>query len=180
MGSLTVNDHIRLESLKISMAQQIFSAIDNGRDYLRTWLPFVDLTLEVHDTEKFIQGINQQKEIRKDEIYSIWVDEEFVGLIGFKDTDWVNRKTEIGYWLIQKMQGRGIITSCVKRLISYSFQKLKLNRIQIKVAVGNTKSAAIPKRLGFHFEGIERAGEKHNNRFFDLEVYSLLSSDNKF
>ena len=177
MESLVVNDHIRLELLKRSMAQQIFSAIDNDRDYLKTWLPFVELTQKVSDTEMFIIGVTEQKESRRDEIFSIWVDGEFVGLIGFKDTDLVNRKTEIGYWLIQKMQGKGIITSCVRKLISYTFQKLKLNRVQIKVAVGNTKSAAIPKRLGFQFEGIERAGELHNNKFFDLEVYSLLHSD---
>jgi ribosomal-protein-serine acetyltransferase len=177
MGSLEVNDHIRLEVLNLSMAQQIFTAIDNDRDYLRPWLPFVDFTREVADTEAFIKGITQQKETRKDEVYSIWVKEEFAGLIGFKDTDWVNRKTEIGYWLTQKMQGKGIITLCVKKLVFYSFQKLKLNRIQIKVAVGNQKSAAIPQRLGFHFEGVERDGEKHNDRFFNLEVYSLLHSD---
>ena len=174
---MVITDHIRLESLKFSMAEEIFLAIDKDRDYLKQWLPFVDLTMEVSDTKKFIQGINSQKEIRKDEIYSIWFDQEFAGLIGFKDTDWVNRKTEIGYWLIQKMQGKGIVTSCVRKLVVYSFQKLNLNRIQIKAAVGNSKSSAIPKRLGFQFEGIERAGERHNNKFFDLEVYSLLRSD---
>ncbi|QGY44497.1 GNAT family N-acetyltransferase [Maribellus comscasis] len=180
METLVVSDHVCLEALKLSMAQDVFSAIDKNRDFLRTWLPFVDFTLELSDTVLFIQSITAQKESRKkDEIFGIFVDGEFGGLIGFKDTDWINRKTEIGYWLIKEMQGKGIITSCVGKLISYSFQKLKLNRIQIKVAVGNTKSAAIPRRLGFQFEGIERAGERHNNKFFDLEVFSLLRSDNK-
>lgn len=177
MNSLVVSDHIRLETLRPSMAEEIFKAIDNDREYLKEWLPFVSLTLEVSDTEKFIQSLNEQKDTRKDEIYSIWVNEEFAGLIGFKDTDWVNRKTEIGYWLVEKLQGKGIITSCVNKLVKYSFEKLRLNRIQIKAAIGNTKSAAIPKRLGFRFEGIERAGELHNNNFFDLEVYSLIRSD---
>jgi ribosomal-protein-serine acetyltransferase len=35
----------------------------------------------------------------------------------------------------------------------------------------------IPKRIGFKFEGIERCGEKHDNRFIDLEVYSLLRKE---
>lgn len=177
MESLVVNEHIRLEGLKIWMAEEIFNAIDNDREYLKKWLPFVELTLDVSDTKKFIQGMNEQKDNRKDEIYTIWVNNEFAGLIGFKDTDWVNRKTEIGYWLIEKLQGKGIITMCVNELVKYSFEKLRLNRIQIKTAVGNTKSAAIPKRLGFRFEGVERAGELHNNNFFDLEVYSLIRSD---
>lgn len=177
MDSLVVNDHIRLEILRPSMAEEIFKAIDSDREYLKKWLPFVDLTLEVSDTEKFIQGLNEQKDTKRDEIYSIWVNEKFAGLVGFKDTDWINRKTEIGYWLIENLQGKGIITSCVYKLVKYSFEKLGLNRIQIKAAIGNTKSAAIPKRLGFQFEGIERAGELHNNNYFDLEVYSLIRSD---
>ena len=177
MGILDVNDHIRMESLKFHMAGQIFTAIDNNREYLKKWLPFVESTEVISDTEDFILGIIQQKETKKDEIFSIWVDQRFVGLIGFKDTDWVNRKSEIGYWLIENMQGKGIMTECVKKLISYAFHKLKLNRIQIKVAVGNTKSAAIPKRLDLQFEGIERQGERHDNKYHDLEVYSLTRSD---
>jgi ribosomal-protein-serine acetyltransferase len=52
-----------------------------------------------------------------------------------------------------------------------------MNRIQIKVAVGNLKSAAIPHRLGLYFEGIERNGEFHTDRYYDLEVFSILKTE---
>jgi ribosomal-protein-serine acetyltransferase len=54
---------------------------------------------------------------------------------------------------------------------------MDMNRIQIKCGVGNSRSSNVPKRLGFHFEGIEQDGEKHKNRFIDLEVYSMLKRD---
>jgi len=177
MEHLRVNDAIRLEKVNISMAPVIFETLDRDRDYLKTWLPFIEHTHQVSDTEKFLQSLSNQSEYPKNEIFSIWHNEEFAGLIGFNDIDWLNRKAEIGYWLVQKMQGHGIVTKCAAKLIQYAFQKLKLNRIQIKVAVGNAKSAAIPKRLGFVFEGIERNGEFHTNTYFDLEVYSRLKSD---
>lgn len=107
----------------------------------------------------------------------IFYDEKFAGLIGLKDTDWTNRKTEIGYWLIEKMQGKGLVTKSIQHLIRYIFHELNLNRIQIKVATGNTKSAAIPVRLGFRYEGTERQGERKNNEYFHLDVFSLLRSD---
>ena len=176
MEHIRVNSQIRLEIIKPSMAQQIFETIDRDRKYLRNWLPFIDSTRQVSDTENFIKSITNKSNSR-DIIYSIWYKEEFAGLVGFKDTDWINRKTEIGYWLAEKMQGKGVITSCVERLIKHAFQKLKLNRIQIKVAENNSKSASIPKRLNFVFEGIERAGEKHNNQYLNLETYSLLKRD---
>jgi len=176
MEHIRVNEKIRLEMLKASMAQIIFETIDRDRKYLRNWLPFVDDTKKVSDTETFIATVTNTNN-NKDIIYSIWYNEMFAGLIGFKDTDWMNKKSEIGYWLAENMQGKRIVTSCVEKLIQHAFQKLKLNRIQIKVAENNTKSASIPKRLGFVYEGTERAGEKHHNKYLNLKVYSLLKED---
>jgi len=178
MEYITVNKNIRLETVKLSMAPVIFETINRDREYLGKWLPFVEFTRQVSDTENFLQSIVNQQEVKKDEVFSIWYNGDFAGLIGFKDTDWINHKTEIGYWIGEKMQGKGIVTACVQKLIRYAFHKLKMNRVQIKVAVGNQKSSAIPKRLGFQFEGTERAGELHLAKYLDLEIYSLLQHDN--
>jgi len=177
MEHISVNDKIRLERINLSMAPEIFAAINRDRTYLKQWLPFVEMTQDIEDTKRFIKSVSSDNKYKRDEIFSIWYRESFAGLIGFKDTDWNNRKTELGYWLAEELQGKGIITTCVKKLIAFAFVKMKLNRVQIKVAVGNEKSAAIPRRIGFKLEGIERAGEFHENRFLDLQVYSLLKQD---
>ncbi len=179
MDHLEVDRNIRLQALDNSIAEEIFLTIQQDREYLSNWLPFVQSTQKLADTEAFIHSVTRQKDEKKDEIFSIWFRNNFAGLIGFKETDWINQKTELGYWLAEKMQGKGIATKCVEKLIRYAFQKLRINRVQIKTAVGNTKSSAIPKRLGFTFEGIERAGEKHEKKFLDLEIYSLLKSDSE-
>jgi len=179
MEHIRVNSKITLEALKLSMTDVIFEAIDRDRDFLNQWLPFVDYTQNASDTENFIKSVLNQPGRKRDEAYSIWYKQEFAGLIGFKETDWINRKTELGYWLTERMQGKGIVTACMEKLIRFAFQKLNMNRVQVKVAVGNSKSAAIPRKLGFSFEGIERHGEHHKNKYLDLEVYSLLSSDLK-
>lgn len=176
MEHFRINDKLRLELVKVEMAPVIFEAIDRDREYLKQWLPFVNFTFEVSDTEKFLQSLNSGSN-KRDAVYSIWYKEEFAGLIGFKDTDWVNRKTEIGYWLAEKMQHKGIIISCVKKLVEYAFKRLRFNRIQIKVAEENKKSEAIPLKLNFTFEGIERAGELHGNKLLNLKIYSLLATD---
>lgn len=177
MNSLTVNKRIRLEPIKYIHAFQIFEAIDQNRDFLSNWLPFVEQTRTQEDTEEFIRSILAEPSDIRENVFVIWYQDQFAGLIGFKDTDRLNLKTEIGYWLIEKMTGKGIMRSAVETLIEFVFIIMKMNRIQIKCGVGNHKSAAIPKRLGFQFEGIERAGEKHKDRFIDLEVYSLLREE---
>ncbi len=174
---LIVSSHIKLERLNITHAFLIFQAIDQNREFLSPWLPFVQDTHSQADTEAFIQSVTGSSSNNRDDVFLIWYKEHFAGLIGYKDTDRVNLKTEIGYWLVENMSGKGIITRSVKELVDYAFSQMNMNRIQIKCAVGNTKSSAIPKRLGFAFEGVERAGEKHHSGYLDLEIYSILKND---
>jgi len=176
---LQVDEKISLERLHMKHAFQIFQAIDQNREFLSPWLPFVQDTLSQDDTESFIQAITKDSNAGRDEVFVIWYNNYFAGLVSFKDTDRLNMKTEIGYWQIKSMCGKGIMTRSVKKLCHYAFEQMNMNRIQIKCAIGNTSSTAIPKRLGFVYEGIERDGEKHQLGFLDLQVFSLLKNDFK-
>jgi ribosomal-protein-serine acetyltransferase len=75
------------------------------------------------------------------------------------------------------MTGKGIALLSTRTLIDYAFSNLGINRIVIRCGVGNDKSSAIPERLGFQLEGIEREGEKHQKKFIDLKVYSCVKKD---
>jgi ribosomal-protein-serine acetyltransferase len=177
MEYLMVNDNIHLQQLKLSHTDLLFETIDRDRKYLRKWLPFVDQTRKPKDTAQFIRQMEQNLKKNNDHVYTVWYKGDFAGLAGYKDSDKINRKTEIGYWLAESMQGKGIMVQTVKKLVDFAFRNLNINRVQIKVAVGNHKSAAIPAKLEFHFEGIEREGEFHTDRFYDLEVFSMLKKE---
>lgn len=173
---IKVSEDIMLYPLSQEYALDIFRTLDNEREYMRVWLPFVDATHEIGDTEKaidyLVDGVNEQ--------FCIFYKDKFVGLIGFKDTDTGNKKIEIGYWLSQYVQGHGIMTQSVKCLLTYAFEEKEMNRVQIKVAVANRKSRAIPERLNFKEEGIERDGELLvDNKYTDIVIYSLLKREFK-
>ncbi|MBS9461319.1 GNAT family N-acetyltransferase [Flagellimonas sp. 389] len=175
---LKVASDIELIQLTLLDATTIFEAVDSQRDYLGKWLPFVAFTKEIKDTENFVNAVVNTPKDEIEYTFTIKVKNEFAGLIALKDTDRLNKKTEIGYWLSEKFQKQGIVTKSVKKLCGFAFNNLNLNRIQIKCAVGNKSSINIPKRLGFTFEGIERSGELlTGNVFTDLEVYSKLKND---
>ncbi len=177
MEKLTINDHQFLESLNLSHVEFIFNAIDQNRKFLRKWLPFVDFTKKIHDTEKFVRSILKKHVSVRDEVYVIWYKHEFAGLIGFKEADRINDKIEIGYWLTEKMTGKGIATAATRKMVNLAFRNMNMNRVQIRCGVGNERSSAIPRRLGFSYEGIERSGERHNQTYIDLEVFSLLKRE---
>ncbi len=86
----------------------------------------------------------------------------------------------IGYWLTEAAQGNGIIFKSCKALITNGFKELNLHRIEIKAAVNNIKSQAIPLKLNFTKEGVLREAELVNERFIDLDLFAVLKHEWKF
>lgn len=173
-SEIVVDALTRLKRLQAGSAALIFRAIDSDREHLRPWLPFVDETKKASDTEMFIKSILHTPCSKKDLVYEIWYGDHFAGLIAMKEIDRWNKKTELGYWIISDFEGLGIITQSCRELIRIAFRSMGMQRVQIKIATGNARSGKIPERLNFKFEGIERSGEVHHKKTFDLMVYSLL------
>jgi ribosomal-protein-serine acetyltransferase len=69
------------------------------------------------------------------------------------------------------------VTEAVRALFDHAVRALKLNRIEIRAGVDNTRSRAIPARLGFKQEGILRQAERVGDRFVDHLVYAMLAED---
>ncbi|MDD4970269.1 MAG: GNAT family protein [Paludibacter sp.] len=172
---LKVDDKILLTEIGLEDVEVIFQAIDRDRKYLEEWLPFVDQTREINYTHNYVESYLSSDRI--DVTFAIYYKNGFAGIIGLKDTDLYNKKTEIGYWLSESCQHKGIITLSANALIEYIFDEMHLNRIQLKAATGNLKSQAVARRLGFKQEGIERESELHSRGFVDLVVFGLLKAD---
>lgn len=175
---MSVSSDLVLRELSLDDAEDIFQTIDAQRDYLGRWLPFVVLTDTVAFTKSFIRSVVETPFENREHTFVVRYNDAFAGLVGFRDTDRGNRKTEIGYWLSEPFQHKGIATQSVQALLRFAFNDLCMNRIQIRCAVGNLPSKQVPKRLGFTFEGIERAAELFPDEHYeDLEVYSMLKSE---
>ena len=175
---LAVDPEIMLRQLQPADAGDIFNLIDSQRDYLGRWLPFVPHTKSQADSLAYIESLYALPEYMQDLVFGIHFRNHFSGLAGFKNTDRANQRTEIGYWLSEHLQHKGIMTKTVRCLIDFAFDQLDIHRISIRCATGNYPSQGIPKRLGFTTEGIERDGERlAGGNFSDIQVFSLLRTD---
>ncbi len=171
---IQVDDNISLEFLKEIHAEALLNLVNGNRLYLRTWLPWVDSMQTVDNFKLYIINSRRQATNRTDFGFGIFVNGALVGRIGLHHINQQNKIGEIGYWLADGMQGRGIITKCCRALINYGFTEIGLNRIEIKCGAGNEKSGAIAQKLGFKQEGILRSAEWLNAKFIDLYLYALL------
>lgn len=170
---IQVTEKVQLIQATPDDANEIYQAIDENRESLRTWLPFVDSSKSATVTRTFLENTKVTGELA----YMIRYENIFAGLIGLRGIDKANHKAEIGYWLVPSFEGKGLVTQSCLKLIEYAFEELDLNRILICVAVGNKRSRMVPARLGFLEEGIERDGELLVSGYTDLVRYSLLKRE---
>lgn len=159
-------------------SEAIYRAIDQNREDLRTWLPFVDSLRSVADEQAFLQSVLSVPYEQRDPVFVLQKGTEVCGLAGFHFSDRTNHRTEIGYWLLPSHRGLGVVTAAVRYLCQWAFEEREIHRIQIRCAVGNVTSNAIPKRLGFTLEGTERDGELlASDHYTDIHIYSILKGE---
>ena len=175
--TVPVRENLELKTLELGDAQTFFDVTREKNAHLRQWLGWLDDDKSVADVEKYI--IDSSKRFSENEgiDLAIWYNNQMIGGIGIFPIDTANKKTSIAYWLTEDFQGKGIMTDSMKVVIEYIFTKMNLNRIELTCAIGNDKSSALPKKLGFLFEGISRESGWLYDHFVDLEVYSLLAKE---
>ena len=147
-------DVIELKTLSFDEVNKLYELIDKNRDYMGEWLIWVEKIKSVEDIEKMMQEWSKGREKGEKIHFGLLHQDKLVGVFyfGFINKDF--RKGSIGYWLDNDYQGQGIMTKSCNLLIEYGFGDLNLHRVEISCAEGNTKSRAIPERLGFKQEGI--------------------------
>lgn len=162
----------RLQPVNEADVPDIFRTIDMQREYLGRWLPFVADTLREEQTAEVVRTMIGDRMLNP--VFTIRDDTAFVGLIGFKSTDPVTRTTEIGYWLSETLQGRGLMTRAVEAMCREAFDRRGIDRVEIRCALQNLPSNRIPQRLGFRLDRVEVRGEMlSDGTCTDLNVYVL-------
>ncbi len=174
---LVVDERTIVRSPQLEDGVPLFAAIDASRAYLRRWLPWVDASTSAEHTREFLRGAIAGAADGKSLILVIEHDGQPCGTAGFNWIDPANGSCEIGYWLREDHQGRGIMTGCCRALVKHAFDGMGLNSVRIAAAVGNERSRRVPERLGFRIDGVIREAEHLSSGHVDQVVYTLLRRD---
>lgn len=102
---------------------------------------------------------------------------KLIGTCGFNAWQRYNNCAEIGYDLMRRCWGQGIMTEALGAMIRFGFENMALNRIEADVTIGNDGSARVLQKLGFVEEGILRQRGYWKGKYHDLRFFSLLRAD---
>jgi len=172
-----LTDDRSMRLLEPADAAEVYALIDANREYLARWMPFVGQTRSAEDSLAFIRAAKRQHEENRGLQMAILGGDRIVGVAGFHRIDWTARATSIGYWLAEVHQGAGTMTLAVRALVDHAIGALRLHRVEIRAGVENTRSRAIPERLGFHEEGTVRAAERIGSRVIDHVIYATTDGE---
>ncbi|MGB2993718.1 MAG: GNAT family protein [Paenisporosarcina sp.] len=177
MFKAIIDSNTYVSTLETRHAEELFNLIDENRDSIGKWLAFPAFTTEVHHSETFIKKSINRFASSNGFWAGIWYKGKLAGSIGYLFIDRGNHKTEIGYWLGKEFEGYGLATKACNLFIQLAFTDLQLNKVEISMASKNSKSKAIPERLGFKEEARIRNYEFLHGEYLDRIIYGLLKEE---
>lgn len=101
----------------------------------------------------------------------------FYGGGGLNDIDKEKGSGEIGFWLLPKYWGNGIMQKAMNLICDYAFAHMNLSRIEGFVESKNQNCTRAMSKLGFTLEETKVNAEKKGDQYIDLDVYVKLSKE---
>jgi RimJ/RimL family protein N-acetyltransferase len=158
-------------------AAELKRAIDASIDHLLPWMPWVANEPEpLPEKTARLTEFKAMFERNEDFIYGIFnTDGEVVGGTGLHPRTGPEAR-EIGYWVAHAHEGKGVISESTAALTRVGFEVLALDRIEIHCDPRNSRSAAVPKRLGYEHEAtLRRRLVEADGSFRDVMIWSLFA-----
>jgi RimJ/RimL family protein N-acetyltransferase len=177
MLSLDLGGGAELRALEPWQAEEFLAHMDSVREYLR---PHISLPERVKDLDEARGVLRRYAEMQLSDtgrIYGIWLDGTLRGGIMFRHFDAAGGTCEIGVWLAPEAQGRGLMTTAVRKMIDWAIGVRGIGRVEWLATTDNERSIAVAKRVGMTYEGIKRSDYILNGERRDSAVYSFTIGD---
>lgn len=174
-AEVDLGDGVRMRPMRREDADELHCAIQANREHIGRWLPFAGQPRE--QTDAHVRRTVLALETGSGLGMVLLDRDELVGAVSFVNPSGEHRSTQIGYWLAESAEGRGIMTRAVGAMVEEAFGPWGFGRVEIRVAADNARSRAIPERLGFRQEGILRSAHTVAGESQDEVVYGLLAQD---
>lgn len=99
---------------------------------------------------------------------------KLMGGVGLNSINHQHLFCNLGYWVRQSAQRRGVALRTVQAMLPYAFNTLGMQRVEIVIADGNTASEALARKIGAQFEGKARNRLQLHGRPVSAAMFSLV------
>lgn len=127
--------------------------------------------------ERFIDWRSESPRYRFQLAITLAGDDEAIGNVGIRLSAPGSSAADLGFELSPDYWGRGYATEAARRMLGFAFEELRLHRVCAHCVAENVASAGVLRKLGMLPEGRLRHAGHFKDRFWDLLLFSILSTD---
>lgn len=104
--------------------------------------------------------------------------DRMVGQLNVSGISWGSLcSAHIGYWVDERVAGRGIIPTSLALAVDHCFQIVGLHRVEVNIRPENAPSRRVAEKLGFREEGLRRAYLHIDGGWRDHISYALTAPE---
>jgi len=174
-----VEDDLLLRPYAEGDGKAFYDVLQENKDHLADTVNEIKTIKKIEDAEIRNRKLKINWLERKRFVMGIWdrSNNSLIGEIWIEPLDWKVPVIEIGYFVVKKYEGRGIITRSVNICLDFMFNGLNAHRVEIRTNDENQRSYAVAERLGFKKEAHLRENTKLNDKIVGRLFYGLLKSE---
>lgn len=154
----------------------LFSKTVSYSTSLHTWMDWCNSEFDVEEAQDFIRA-NRLNWV-KGTSYGFGIfgrdNDELLGMVALTEIHLISNSGSLGYWITDKVQQHGYAKEALNALINFSFEKLRLTRLEIICDPRNVPSHRVALSCGGLNEGIGRNRFIYFGHAKDGLVFSIV------
>ena len=160
---------VEIRFVRVSDAKRFYEMLNNPN-----FIYFATKPKSVEAEKKWLKESSQKRKKKIEYNFTILYDNQIAGGAGIKIGRRQNHIGELGYFVDEQFWSKGIATKTVKLLEKYSFQKLGLKRIEIRMYPKNKASVKVAIKAGYKKEGLLKKDFNANGKLRDSYLYAKV------
>ena len=170
---------VTIRPFEFGEEKELHKAVQESLPELSPWMSWATPAYTLDVARNFITVT--RAEWSRGSLYSFAIvdaqHETLLGSCGLSHIHPVYKFCNLGYWVRTPQHGRGIAGRAAKLAACFAFERVKLIRAEIVIAVGNDASKRVAEKIHAHYEGILLNRMAVGKRLYDAHMFSLLPSD---
>jgi ribosomal-protein-serine acetyltransferase len=172
--TIRVSEAMTLEVIQPSMASDLFNLVQSNQERLSYFLAWPQQVVSVEDTQAFIRKQSADHHSGVSKTYTMRYQGRVSGILSLNAIDSAHQTTTIGYWIDASLEGKGVVSAALNKLIEHYSQAGIIHKFIINCGVTNRKSNSLAHRNGFHFVGVIQQAEQIKGKWIDHNSYAKV------
>ncbi|MGA1563385.1 MAG: GNAT family N-acetyltransferase [Pontimonas sp.] len=178
MVALPTLEHrlVTARGVRVRDSRALDKALGSNRAWLEPWEATTPLIRPgTLDTKSSIRGLLKAAKEGTALPLVLLHDHDVVGQLNVSQITYGSLSSAtLGYWVVEKVAGRGITPVAVAMATDYLFFEKGLHRMEVCIRPENTASLRVVEKLGFRYEGFRRRYIHIDGKWADHFCFALV------